>query len=878
MSDAGWGRRDFLRLSAQAAGALSLGEAENGPARQQVESGTTQVSDPSSDLHRLFNGAYEGRRLSHIAFPLGGIGAGMICLEGTGALSRFSLRNRPDLANEPKVFAAVSIKGSQKAARVLEGQVPDWKLCPQFPGGELGGPTPACWGLPRFRQAAFKARFPFATVHLKDDAVPLEVKLTGWSPFSPGDADNASLPVASLEYEFLNRGPAAVDAVFSFNAQNFMAEPEDPLRQNFKPLDRIRSTAGGFILYGPGAEGHPWDEGCWAAWTDDPNAKVNHAWFRGTWADSLQMVWRDVMSGECHARNPLSASSSPGASIFVPFSVAPGQTKTITLHVAWYVPKSNLYEPKLGFKDGKWMSYSNAAQTYQPWYAGRFAGIEEVIRYWQDRHRPLRQAAEKFSRAFYDSTLPPEVIESVAANLTILKSPTVLRQTDGRLWGWEGSNDSVGSCYGSSTHVWNYAQAIAHLFPDLERSLRETEFGPNQNEDGHQYSRAALPIRPMEEVHEFPDGPFGGWEAADGQLGGVIKAYREWRISGDTAWLHRLWPRIRASLDYCIRTWDPRHRGWIEEPHLTTYDVRFWGADSMCTSIYLGALQAATLMAKALNEAVNDYSELLGRGVRRMEGELFNGEYFIQRIEWRHLQTSFPTGDAWARIFPESPDGLDLARKEGPKYQYGDGCLSDGVLGAWLCLVSGLGEVFDIRKVESHLSAVRRYNLKVELADQANLKRAIFACRDESGLLLCTWPRGDEPSLPFAYANEVWTGIEYQVASHLIALGKIDEGLDIVRSCRRRYDGRLRNPFDEVESGHWYARAMSSYALLQAFSGARFDAVEKILHLRPVIKGDFRCFLSTAGGFGTVGVKNGQPFVQVVSGNIPYTKIEYTAA
>jgi len=45
-------------------------------------------------------------------------------------------------------------------------------------------------------------------------------------------------------------------------------------------------------------------------------------------------------------------------------------------------------------------------------------------------------------------------------------------------------------------------------------------------------------------------------------------------------------------------------------------------------------------------------------------------------------------------------------------------------------------------------------------------------------------------------------GIEYQVASHLMLMGLVDEGLKIVRTCRDRYDGRSRNPFDEVEAGH----------------------------------------------------------------------------
>ena len=100
--------------------------------------------------------------------------------------------------------------------------------------------------------------------------MPLEVTITGWSPFSPGDADNASLPVAGLEYSFTNRSQASIDAMFSLNAENIMAEPskDQPDRES-KPFDRIRPTPGGFILYGPGAKDRPWDEGCCAAWVND---------------------------------------------------------------------------------------------------------------------------------------------------------------------------------------------------------------------------------------------------------------------------------------------------------------------------------------------------------------------------------------------------------------------------------------------------------------------------------------------------------------------------------------------------------------------------------------------------------------------------------
>ena len=829
----------------------SLGKFSSGPAPQ-----------------RVFNGTYQNSTLDHVAFPLGGMGAGMVCLEGTGAISKFSLRHRPDLSTHHLAFTAISLSSPQ-VARVLEGPVPTWKLRPRFPGDWTCSPDSGL-GFPRFREATFEARFPFATVRLKDEELPLEVELTGWSPFAPGDADNASLPVAGIEYRLINKSATAIDGVFSFHAENFLAAAPDPFSTE-KPLDRIRETSGGFVLYGPGATAQrPWDDGYCAVWVDDLLAKVNHVWRLDG-----KTLWKDIESGKGYTHDPLLDESSPGASIFVPFHLAANESKTIVLHLAWYVPESDLFQPYFQrTPDHGIERVARGAQTYQPWYAGRFKSIEEVKIYWHDHYRLLRSATEIFTRTLYDSTVPPEVMEAVAANLTILKSPTVLRQTDGRLWGWEGCGDEMGSCYGSSNHVWNYAQAIAHLFPDLERGLRETELLSNLSSDGFQVIRATLPITPIGEARRDA---YGSHAAADGQLGTIVKLYRDWRVSGDTPWMQRLWPQARLSLDYCIRTWDPMHRGSIEEAHLTTYDGMLYGADSLCTGLYIGALRAATLMGKALGENVDNYSRLLSRAQRTLEKDLFNGEYFFQRVDSRHLHPHFDS-EYWTSQVGDSPEILALTREEGPPCQYGQGCLSDGVLGAWLCWASGTGEIIDQRKVESHLRSVHRYNLKRSVADHPSQPRATFACGEEAGLLVCSWPRGGRPTFPTNYVDEVWTGIEYQVASHLISCGKIEEGLEIVRSCRSRYDGRVRNPFGEVEAGHWYARAMSSYALLQAFSGARYDAVDKVLYLRPAFVGDFRSFLSTATGFGTVGVKNGQPFVEVVSGRIPYREIQYVPA
>lgn len=256
-----------------------------------------------------------------------------------------------------------------------------------------------------------------------------------------------------------------------------------------------------------------------------------------------------------------------------------------------------------------------------------------------------------------------------------------------------------------------------------------------------------------------------------------------------------------------------------------------------------------------------------------MESDLYDGEYFIQKVKWEGLRSPNPIEAARKSLSTEYTDeAIALLKKEGPKYQYGKGCLSDGVLGMWMATVCGVGEIIDNEKVTSHLNAVHKYNLKDEVIDYPNPQRPSYAAGKDGGLLLCTWPKGGALSLPFVYSNEIWTGIEYQVASHLMFKGEVEKGLEIVRKCRERYNGIVRNPFNEYECGSWYARAMSSYAMIEGLTGVRYDAVDKTLYIDSKI-GDFTGFLSTDTGFGNVGLKNGKPFVNTVSGNIDIKKV-----
>ena len=78
-----------------------------------------------------------------------------------------------------------------------------------------------------------------------------------------------------------------------------------------------------------------------AIFTDDDNAVIDHCWFRGGWWDPVTMVWNAVKNGEVKAVAPVE-SGAPGASLFVPFKLEPGKSKTIKVMMAWYTPESDM--------------------------------------------------------------------------------------------------------------------------------------------------------------------------------------------------------------------------------------------------------------------------------------------------------------------------------------------------------------------------------------------------------------------------------------------------------------------------------------------------------------------------------------------------------
>ncbi len=873
-------RRDFLKVTSSAAIAAAATPALNAPA----ESPTAEMElAPFSPAELFVSGpqrTYSGEKTTQIAMPIGGIGAGSICMNGYGGLQDFSIRTRPEntampsefSANSPEAaFAILHIKGESPVTKLVEGPFPAFKIFDQGLQGQ-GLRRGGFEGFPRFQNCAFKGEYPFGEATLSDASVPLEVKVTGWNPFIPLDDKNSGIPCAILEYTLRNSSSHPVEYELSYHLSHLApgCKPDQSASVN-----ATISGKGIFLSNREEVNAEAFGSASLIAIGGTPRVKA--MWLRspGWEFDSLSALWREVSTGHFTSNdgsNDVDKAGRNGGSILLEGRLTAGEAHTYPIVITWHFLNCYLREglkleaANITGNPGCRTMAGESAPPWRPYYASQWKDARDVALYVEQNYVSLRARTVQFKEALFSPTLPSYVLDSVSANLGILKSPTVLREENGHLWGWEGCFPDSGCCHGSCTHVWNYAQAFPHLYPQLERTLRDLELVRSMDERGHVTFRGAIPDGPVD--HSFH-------AASDGQLGGIMKLFRDWQISGDTDWLKRMYPLAKRSIDYGIRTWDPDHNGALFEPHHNTYDIEFWGAEPMCSSIYIGALSAMARMASAVGEASDAefYGDLASKSGSYIDEHLFNGEYYEQKVQYQGLRdTSF--AQSVANVDEQSSEMQRLLKHEGPKYQYGSGCLSDSVIGVWMARLYGIDVPLKPANVHSNLRAIFKHNFKTDLSQHANAQRPGYAMGSEPGLLLCSWPRGNKPTLPFVYSDEVWTGIEYEVASHLIHEGLVEEGLTIVKATRSRYDGRTRNPWNEYECGNWYARAMSSYALLGALSGFRYSAVEKTVWFWPRLKArPFQCFFSTASGFGTIALHGRTVSIRIIEGELVVEKM-----
>ena len=850
------GRRGFLKQGIGAiAGSTQLGWPELGSAAENAKS--LQDSKSTGTKSRVsFPRQFTGRQLKMIAFPLGGVAAGSLSLGGRGQLRDWEIFNRPNKGFSPP-YALPSIwvqSGSAKPiARVLEA-----RILPPYEGQDGLGSANAP-GLTRLQTATFTGQYPLAHIKFEDRDLPVEVELEAFSPFIPHDPDDSGLPVAVLRYRVKNPGRQAAKVGISFSIDNPVKPAtvtggaavavHDARINEYKDSAQLQ----GLLMSNPSVAANDPAKGTFAlsALASD-GASVSHwrGWPQGRWWNSPLLFW-DVFSRDGELGNEPEQRNAVGV-VCQHNTIAAGASATYTFLLSWHFPN----------RTSAWCGWTAPPGEENTiignYYSTRFNDAWAAAQYAADHLEKLESRTRAFADAFAASTLPSVVKEAASANLSTLASTTCFRTADGEFHGFEGVDDHLGCCFGNCTHVWNYETATALLFPSFARSLRKAAFGYSMDDQG------AMRFRQM-----LPDGKDRfGFAAADGQMGQIMHAYMDWQLSGDREWLAGMWPRIKKGLEFAWVPggWDGNKDGVLEGVQHNTYDVEFYGPNPMCGVYYLGALRAGEEMARAMGDEASaaEYHRLFTQGSDWIDKNLFNGSFYIQKVR----------GFAPDKIAPNLRSDMGSGDTENPEYQVGGGCLIDQLIGQYLSQVAGLGSLVSQENVRTTLASIYKYNYKRTLDEHDNVERT-FALNDEAAMVICDYATAPRPRIPFPYFAEVMTGFEHSTAALMLYSGMVDQGVEAIANIRSRYDGEKRNPWDEAECGHHYARAMAAWSSVIALSGFHYNGpVAGVVAVPRIAHKTFSCFWSTGTGWGTFTYHPTGFTLKVLAGKLPCSSCE----
>jgi len=799
----------------------------------------------------------DGAEFGHLAMPLGGIGTGNLAICADGGLRQWQLHNIGNHAGAlPGSFFALRVsrweppldevrilqappRDSTGTPLVSDDVVPDWQrdLLSRCPG---------------VARTTFCGTYPIARVRYLDPAVPLGVTLEAFNPLVPLDVDVSSIPAAFFTFRLINDGDHPLHGTLGATVQNAVGW------DGITPIDGVVAPGYGgntnrllrregwtsVVLENGALPDDAAGAGQMVLAADDPHAAALLRWRHvdefvtflrsralASGAPRLALA-AGVADPQRHAPQSATVASPAGSTwntgLGVPFLLQPGQQRLIRIALTWYFPNRYINFEQFGPDRPEW---GRSRFWLGNHYATRYGDAQDVFERVRRDWSALREATGAWTGTLAGSGLDDAAVTHFAAQLATVRSPTCFRGADGRFFAFEGvlgastvmwSGSSGGSCPLNCTHVWNYAQALAAAFPELERSMRETELEIMQAPDGYIPHRVIAPTY----LRQLWGEPIGGPDqpALDGMLGTILKAYREYRGGAGIDWLRRYWPNLTRLLRHVDRTWNVDGTGMLSGVQPSTHDIDLTGRNPLMGTLWLAALRAAEEMALLVDDADAGatYRATFSQASEAYDAALFTGEYYAQR----------------------------LLPGDNTDYQWGDGCLTDQLIGQWWAHQLDLGYLLPAEHVRTALAAVVRHNLRRGFGDPRDFNRPyrVFADGDDAGLLLCTWPRGGRPAVPIRYADEVWTGSEYQVAAHCWREGLQHEGRAVLDGVWARYDGRRRNPFNEIECGDHYARSLAGWSALEAVAGFAHDGPAGAYTLRrPGVPSTSVPFLARSG-------------------------------
>lgn len=792
---------------------------------------------------------YEKEYTKEISFPLGGIGTGCIGLGGDGRLKEWEIFNHPQkgVGNGCSHIAIKAEFDGKVITKVLNGDMlKDYtgqykRECNR--GFGFGPDSDTMAAFPHFSDVKFCGEFPIATLYFKDENFPGTVILKAYNPMIPNDSKNSSIPAAFFEIEINNTTEKEIKYTIAFS----LTSPfENAINKKVK-IDGAESV----MIVNDGAEKNDLRYGDLSVSVEGKDTFAQTYWYRGGWRDSITTFWNEFSaSGILKDRMYDTSGTCDHCTVGKSLTIGKGEKESSRFLISWNIP--NCQNNWSGENKSIWKNY----------YATIFENSSDTAEYCIKNWESLYSKTEAFKNALFESTLDSAVIDAVSATLSTLKTPTVLRLEDGSFYGWEGLNELVGSCEGSCQHVWSYAYALCFLFTDLERSMRDLEFDYCMAENGKTSFRLALPL---------------GAERAsfraclDGQMLTVVKSWREWKISGDDEWLKKRWKDIKNILEYAWSDenpdkWDFDKDGVLEGRQHHTLDMELFGPSSWLEGIYLLALRAAAEMAEYMGEDEKkaEYTDLYDKGYKWTKENLFNGEYFEQKVDLSDKT-----------ILDQYEDAENYWNDETKeiKYQIGQGSEIDQMLAQWHSNILGLGDIFDKEQRKIACKNMFKNNYKASVREFANMWR-VFVLNDEAATVICDYPDGKyKPTIPIPYCEEAMTGFEYSFAGLLISEGFVEEGLQAVKAIRNRYDGKKRNPWNEIECGSNYARSMSSFALIPLFAGFEFHLPKKYIGFNPILEGNFKTFWSLGTGWGMFEKDAKQAKISLADGYLNVDKI-----